>query len=69
MREQLKAALKTAMLEKDTAKVSALRLILAAIKDRDIASRGSAKDGQITNDDILQLLQSMIKQRNDSIAM
>ena len=61
MREQLKAALKTAMLEKDTAKVSALRLILAAIKDRDIASRGSAKDGQITNDDILQLLQSMIK--------
>ena len=44
-------------------------MILAAIKDRDIASRGSAKDGQITNDDILQLLQSMIKQRNDSIAM
>ena len=46
-----------------------IRLILAAVKDRDIASRGTTKDGLISNDDILQLLQSMIKQRKDSIAM
>lgn len=69
LREQLKAALKTAMMEKDTHKISTIRLILAAIKDRDIASRGTSKDGVITNDDILQLLQSMIKQRKDSVAL
>lgn len=69
LREQLKAALKTAMIEKDTHKISTIRLILAAVKDRDIASRGTGKDGTISNDDILQLLQSMIKQRKDSIAL
>ena len=69
LREQLKAALKTAMIEKDTHKISTIRLILAAVKDRDIASRGTTKDGMISNDDILQLLQSMIKQRRDSITM
>lgn len=69
LREQLKNTLKTAMVEKDTIRVSTIRLILAAIKDRDIAARGTSKDGTITNDDILQLLQSMIKQRKDSIEM
>lgn len=69
LREQLKAALKTAMMDKDTHKISTIRLILAAIKDRDIASRGTEKNGTISNDDVLQLLQSMIKQRRDSIAM
>ncbi|CCZ22485.1 gatB/Yqey [Acetobacter sp. CAG:977] len=69
LREQIKEALKTAMLAKDNQKTSTLRLILAAIKDRDIASRGTGKDGTISNDDILQLLQSMIKQRKESIAM
>ena len=69
LREQLKSALKTAMMDKDTHKISTIRLILAAIKDRDIASRGTAKDGMISNDDVLQLLQSMIKQRRDSITM
>ena len=57
------------MLAKDNQKTSTIRLILAAIKDRDIASRGTGKDGLISNDDILQLLQSMIKQRKESIAM
>lgn len=69
LREQIKDALKTAMLAKDNQKTSTIRLILAAIKDRDIASRGTGKDGLISNDDILQLLQSMIKQRKESIAM
>ncbi len=69
LREQIKDALKTAVLAKDNQKTSTIRLILAAIKDRDIASRGTGKDGLISNDDILQLLQSMIKQRKESIAM
>lgn len=69
LREQIKAALKTAMMDKDTHKISTIRLILAAIKDRDIASRGTEKNGTISNDDVLQLLQSIIKQRRDSIAM
>ena len=69
MRDVIKNALKKAMLEKDTHKITTIRLILAAIKDRDIASRGTAKDGTISNEDILQLLQSMIKQRQDSINM
>lgn len=68
MRENIKNALKTAMVNKEAHKISTLRLILAAIKDRDIASRGTEKDGQITDEDIMQLLQSMIKQRKDSIA-
>lgn len=69
MRDVIKAALKSAMLEKDTHKISTIRLILAAIKDRDIASRGTEKEGTISNDDILQLLQSMVKQRQESISM
>ncbi|MCQ2914126.1 MAG: GatB/YqeY domain-containing protein [Alphaproteobacteria bacterium] len=68
MRENIKNALKTAMVNKEAHKISTLRLILAAIKDRDIASRGTEKDGQITDEDIMQLLQSMIKQRKDSIS-
>ncbi len=69
LREQIKDALKEAMLAKDTKKISTLRLILAAIKERDIASRGTAKDGLITNDDILSLLQTMVKQRRESIEL
>lgn len=69
LREQLKDSLKEAMVAKDNRKISTIRLILAAVKDRDIAVRGTAKDGQITNDDILSLLQSMIKQRKESIEL
>ena len=69
LREQLKDSLKEAMVAKDNRKISTIRLILAAVKDRDIAVRGTAKDGQITNDDILSLVQSMIKQRKESIEL
>ena len=69
LREQLKDALKEAMIAKDNRKTATVRLILAAVKDRDIASRGTSKNGQITQDDILQLLQSMIKQRKESIEL
>ena len=68
LRQQLNEALKEAMKAKQDRAVSTLRLILAALKDRDIANRTEgADDDGIGEDQILQLLQSMIKQRRDSI--
>ena len=68
LRQQLNDALKEAMKGQQSRAVSTLRLILAALKDRDIANRTEdADDGGISEDQILQLLQSMIKQRRDSI--
>ena len=55
------------MKQQQTVAVSTLRLILAAIKDRDIAARLKGNSDGITNDEILSLMQSMIKQRGDSI--
>jgi len=69
LREQIKSALKEAMVAKDTHKVSTLRLIMAALKDRDIAARTQDKPDGISDDEILSLLQSMVKQRRDSITM
>ena len=67
LRQRLNDALKEAMKSKDARGVSTLRLILAALKDRDIANRtADAREG-IGEDEILKLLQSMIKQRRDSI--
>ncbi len=67
MRTALNDALKSAMKEKDTLAVSTLRLIHAALKDRDIAARGKGNSDGIGDDEILSLLQSMIKQRRESI--
>ena len=68
LRQQLNDALKEAMKAQQSRAVSTLRLILAALKDRDIANRSEDADGGgISEDQILQLLQSMIKQRRDSI--
>ena len=64
LRESMKQSLKNA--EKRT--LSTTRLILAAIKDRDIAARAQGKDDGIDEDDILRLLATMIKQRKESIA-
>ena len=64
MRERLSAALKEALKAKESLKVSTLRLILAAAKDREIALRG--EDKTLTDDDILQLMQKMIRQRQES---
>ncbi len=68
LRTRLNDALKAAMKEKDGRSVSTLRLILAAIKDRDIAARGKGNQEGLTDDEVLGLLQSMIKQRRESIA-
>jgi uncharacterized protein YqeY len=53
---------------KDARRMSTLRLIQAAIKDRDIANRGAGKD-PVSDDDILQILTKMIKQREESAAI
>ena len=66
MRDKFNEALKTAMKAGDKRQVSTLRLILSALKDRDIEARGLGKE-RTSDDEILQLLQKMIKQRNDSI--
>ena len=63
LRQQLNDALKEAMKAQQSRAVSTLRLILAALKDRDIANRTEGPDDEgIGEDQILQLLQSMIKQ-------
>ena len=67
MRAALNNALKSAMKDKEALAVSTLRLIQAAVKDRDIAARTKGYMDGISDDEILSLLQSMIKQRNESI--
>ncbi|EAQ12182.1 MULTISPECIES: GatB/YqeY domain-containing protein [Maritimibacter] len=67
MRNRLSEALKTAMKEKDTKRLSTLRLINAAIKDREIAMRGEGEDpSDLTDDVILGILGKMVKQRQES---
>ena len=64
LRQEINEALKTAMKAQDRRATSTLRLILAALKDRDIAARGgSGDDSGIPDDAILDMLQKMIKQR------
>lgn len=69
IREQLPETLKIALKDKDARAVSTLRLIMAALKDRDIAARGKDNSEGIGDDEILQMLQTMVKQRRDSIVM
>lgn len=69
LRARLNDALKAAMLSKDRRTVSTVRLILAALKDRDIAGRTRGQTDGIGEDEILQMLQSMMKQRRESIAL
>jgi uncharacterized protein len=69
IRERIKEETKQAMLTHDSEKLSTLRLISAALKDKDIAARPAGKTDGISDEEILSLLQSMIKQRNESIEM
>ena len=68
LREQFSADLKTAMKAGEKGKVAAIRLIQSALKDKDIEARGAGK-GEISPDEILAMLQKMIKQRQESIAI
>lgn len=69
LREDISSSLKASIKAKDGRATSTLRLISAAIKDRDIAARDKGNQDGISNDDILGLLQSMIKQRQESIKL
>jgi len=68
MRDTIMTALKDAMKAGDKARLGAVRLIQAAIKDKDIEARGLGK-GQASPEDLLALLQKMVKQRQESAAI
>ena len=68
LREQINDSLKEAMKARDQKRVGALRLVNAALKDRDIAARTETTRELLGDDEILSLLAKMIKQREDSIA-
>ncbi len=65
MRDTIAEALKTSLKAGEKERVSTLRMVHAAIKDRDIANRGAGKPAA-TDDEIAQLLAKMVKQREDS---
>ena len=66
LRTQISDSLKVAMREKDKLRLSTLRLVNAAIKDKDIAARGAGEEGGIGDDEIMALLGKMVKQRQES---
>ena len=69
LRTQIDDALKTAMKAKDDkTRVTTLRLINAAIKDRDIAARGEDRCEGVSDEEILAILTKMVKQREESAA-
>ena len=67
IRKKIEADLQLALKEKNRTIISTLRLIIAGIKDKDIAFRSKDNKEGIKEDDIKQLLKKMIKQRNESI--
>jgi hypothetical protein len=69
LREAFGERLKDAMRARDMPTVSAVRLILSTLKDRDIAQRGTASPDPLADPDILRMLQGMIKQRRESITL
>lgn len=68
MRDKINETMKQAMKDKDTRRTSTLRLINAAINDRDIALRGKGKD-KADEEEILDILTKMVKQREESSKM
>jgi uncharacterized protein YqeY len=69
LREKLTEAMKDAMRAKDQAALGTIRLILAKLKDVDIAARTEASREGVADDKILSMMQGMIKQRNESITL
>jgi uncharacterized protein YqeY len=69
LRIQLNDAMKEAMKAKDAKRLATVRMILAALKDRDIAARTETSKDLVGDDDILTLLAKMIKQREESAAV
>lgn len=69
MRDQINVALKEAMKARDSLKTSTLRLVNAAIKDRDIAARGNGGRDLVGDEEILEILSKMVKQRRESFGI
>ena len=69
IRQNVFSALKAAMIKKDAKVISTLRLIMAAIKDKDIVLKGNGDASGIDETAIILLMQTMIKQRNASIVL
>ena len=69
MKDIITNELSKALKNGDKERLHTLRLIIATIKDKEIASRSSGEDSEILVDTIIQLLKKMVKQRNDSIDM
>ena len=66
LREKINQQFNVALKSKEKTLISTLRLILAAIKDRDIANRTGEKKEEVKDDEIIKVLQKMKKQRKDS---
>ena len=69
MKDAISNELANSLKSGEKERIRTLRLILAAIKDKEIASRSSGQDATITDENIIQILKKMVKQRNDSIDM
>lgn len=67
LRDTLNAAMKQAMKDKDKRRLSTVRLILAAVKDRDISNRTASDDKGSDDDTIIEIMTKMVKQRKESI--
>ncbi|MBQ8436612.1 MAG: GatB/YqeY domain-containing protein [Alphaproteobacteria bacterium] len=68
LREDLQKALKESMINKDTTTVSAVRLIIAGLKEKDVDAKGKGQK-EASDTELLSMMQNMIKQRKDSIKM
>ncbi len=66
LREDLQNSLKEAMKQRDTKTVDAVRLIIAGQKEKDVEARGKGLE-KASDADLLSMMQTMIKQRNESI--
>ena len=69
LREKINLQFNAALKNKDKTLVSTLRLVLAAIKERDIANRSSEKKEEAKDQEIIKVLQKMKKQRQDSASL
>src|ERR1700686_3475038 len=69
LREAFTERLKAAMRAKDARTLSTVRLVLAGLKERDVAARSTGNPSAIAEPEILRMLQAMVKQRRESIAL
>lgn len=69
LRQSFAERLKEAMKARDSRTISTVRMILAGLKERDVAARGQGRSEGISDDEARRMLQTMIKQRRESIAL